>query len=97
MVRMNEYRYEDLQIGMSESFSVEIREDMLSRFLSITDDFNPLHNDEVFAREKGFAGKVVYGMLTMSFMSTLGGVLSSGKILSHPFGGGGVCWPGLCG
>ncbi len=76
---MNEYKYEDIQIGLEESFSVQVTEKMLSSFKDITGDINPLHNDEEYAKEQGFEGKVAYGMLTSSFLSTLAGVYLPGK------------------
>ena len=76
---MNCYEFEDIFIGMEESFSVCITEKMLRSFLSITQDTNPLHNDEQYAINKGYSGKVVYGMLTAAFLSTLAGVYLPGE------------------
>ena len=76
---MNEYKYEDITVGMKESFSVRVTEEMMGQFLQITGDNNPLHNDEAYAREKGFPSRVAYGMLTASFLSTLAGVYLPGK------------------
>ncbi len=76
---MKEYRYEDLYIGLTESFEVEITEEMMKSFLIVTGDENPLHNDGVFAKEQGYENKVVYGMLTSSFVSRLVGVYLPGK------------------
>ena len=76
---MNNYKYEDLSVGMSESFTVTITQEMLDKFKSITGDVNPLHNDEEFARAKGHPGRVAYGMLTASFLSTLAGVYIPGE------------------
>lgn len=76
---MNNYTIDDIEIGLKESFKVTVTEDMMQAFLNITGDVNPLHNDEVFAREKGYAGKVVYGLLTSSFLSTLAGVYLPGE------------------
>ena len=76
---MNNYNFEDLSVGMSESFEVNITEDMLSKFKDITGDINPLHNDESFAVSKGHPGRVAYGMLTASFLSTLAGVYIPGE------------------
>ena len=76
---MNEYKYSDIEIGMKESFSVVITEEMVENFLQITGDTNPLHNDASFAKSKGFSNRVVYGMLTSSFYSTLAGVYLPGK------------------
>ncbi len=76
---MNEYRLEDIYVGMEEAFSVTITEEMMSHFTEITGDINPLHNDEDFAKAMYHPSRVVYGMLTASFISTLGGVYLPGK------------------
>ena len=76
---MNEYRFEDLKIGQSESFSVTVTEEMMRSFLTLSGDENPLHTDEEFARKQGYQNKVVYGLLTTSFISRLVGVLLPGK------------------
>jgi len=76
---MNNYKYEDLKVGMSESFTVTITPEMLDSFKAITGDINPLHNDEDFAKGKGHPGRVAYGMLTASFLSTLAGVYIPGE------------------
>jgi 3-hydroxybutyryl-CoA dehydratase len=76
---MNKYRFKDLSIGIEEKFSIKITDEMLSSFLSITGDCNPLHNDKHFAISKNYQDRVVYGMLTASFISTLAGVYLPGK------------------
>ena len=76
---MNDYTFKDIYVGMEESFSVTITEKMMEDFSAVTGDINPLHRDESFAREKGFDSKVVYGMLTASFLSTMAGVYLPGK------------------
>lgn len=76
---MNEYKYEEIDIGHRESFTVTVTEEMMSSFCAITGDINPLHNDEDYAVSKGHPGKVVYGMLTASLLSTLAGVYLPGK------------------
>lgn len=76
---MNDYSYEEIELGHKESFQVTITEEMMQKFLEITGDVNPLHNDEDYAVSKGNPGRVVYGMLTGSFLSTLAGVYLPGK------------------
>ncbi len=76
---MNEYFYEDLEVGKKESFPVTVTEKMLDAFRDITGDDNPLHCDEKFAKEEGYDGRVAYGMLTASFLSTLAGVYLPGR------------------
>ena len=76
---MNEYRITDISAGHQESFSVTVTEDTMAKFRAITGDINPLHVSDEFAKEKGFPQRVVYGMLTASLISTLGGVYLPGK------------------
>lgn len=76
---INEYTYEEIEVGHKESFTITITEEMLEKFRDITGDINPLHNDEAYAVSKGNPGRVAYGMLTASLMSTLAGVYLPGK------------------
>ena len=76
---MNAYRYEEIEVGHKESFTVTVTEEMMGSFRDITGDINPLHNDEGYARTEGYPGRVAYGMLTGSFLSTLAGVYLPGK------------------
>ena len=46
---MNEYTYDDILIGMTESFSKRITPEMEDAFRAITGDENPLHKDDVYA------------------------------------------------
>ncbi len=45
----------------------------------MTGDINPLHVNDDFAANYGFTGRVVYGMLSASLISTLGGVYLPGR------------------
>ena len=76
---MREYKISDIFVGMKESFSKTVTEEMIQKFFDITGDENPLHKDRVFVETKGFPGRVVYGMLTASLISTLGGCYIPGK------------------
>lgn len=76
---MNEYRYDDIEVGKKESFSVTITNEMMYIFSTITGDLNSLHQDSRFAISSGFNSRVVYGMLTSSFLSTLAGMYLPGR------------------
>ena len=76
---MNQYKFTEVKIGLQESFSVTIDLSKIDHFLDITGDINPLHIDSSYAKSKGFDNRVVYGMLTASFYSTLVGVFLPGK------------------
>ena len=78
-MKMNNYRFEDLKVGQEEFFTVTVTEEMMNMFLDLSGDTNPLHNDPDFAKEQGYNDKVVYGLLTTSFISKLVGVLLPGK------------------
>ncbi|MFV5694906.1 MaoC family dehydratase [Flavobacterium sp. LB3P122] len=76
---MQEYLFSDIKIGLKYSFEAEIDEARMQRFLEISGDNNPMHIDAEYAKSKGMIGRVVYGMLTSSFYSTLVGVYLPGK------------------
>ena len=82
---MRYYSYDEIEIGQIETLDVEITEDKQDMFLKISGDNNPMHVDEAYAKSKGFdRGRLVYGMLTTSFYSTLVGTLLPGeKCLFH--------------
>ena len=76
---MNSYKFVDINVGLEESFSVTVNSEKLDKFLKISGDINPLHTDAEYSKSKGFSDRVVYGMLTSSFFSTLVGVYLPGK------------------
>ena len=76
---MNEYRFDEIEEGLKESFSVTITEEMIDRFRALSGDVNPLHSDADYAKEKGYPDRVCFGMLTASFLSTMAGVYLPGK------------------
>jgi 3-hydroxybutyryl-CoA dehydratase len=76
---MNDYKITDISVGMVEFFNVRVTEEMLEKFYNITADYSPIHMDEKFAKSRGLKGRVVYGMLTASFFSTLVGVYLPGS------------------
>lgn len=76
---MNDYGFSDLRIHMEEHFKVTVTGRMMDMFLELTGDANPLHVDKEFAAANRYPDRIVYGMLTASFISTLGGMYLPGK------------------
>ena len=76
---MNRYKFVDIYLGLEETFKVVITPEKIDKFLEISGDLNPLHVDSEYSKSKGFADRVVHGMLTSSFLSTLVGVYLPGK------------------
>jgi 3-hydroxybutyryl-CoA dehydratase len=76
---MNSYIFSQIHIGLEHSFEKTVTSTMMDKFLDISGDNNPLHVDSEYAKEKGFEDRVVYGLLSSSFYSTLVGVHLPGK------------------
>lgn len=76
---MNAYRFDDMKKGLSEEFVVVITKDMMDSFQKLSGDVNPMHTDEEWAKGHGFQARLVYGMLTASFYSTLVGMYLPGR------------------
>lgn len=56
------------------TFTVTITPDKVEKFAELSGDFNPVHMDEQFCLEHGLKGRVVHGMLILSFVSRLLGM-----------------------
>ncbi len=76
---MNHYTLAEMTPGLTESFTVTVTEEMMQDFERLSGDCSPIHIDEGYARERGYPGRVVYGMLGASFFSTLAGVYLPGE------------------
>lgn len=76
---MNHYTLAQMTPGLSESFTVTVTAEMMAAFESITGDCSPIHVDADYAAQRGYPGRVVYGMLGASFFSTLAGVYLPGE------------------
>lgn len=76
---MNSYTLKDISIGTKESFKIEITNEKMELFYKITGDDSPIHRSEEYAKERGFSGRVCYGMLGASMLSTLAGVYLPGE------------------
>lgn len=73
------YIYDDIKLGDKFSFKETITHEKMNMFLNITKDVSPIHISNEYAKNSGFENRVVYGMLTASFYSTLVGVYLPGE------------------
>jgi len=77
---MNCYQFDDIIENETKAdFKVTITSEMMDQFLAISGDINPMHIDSEYAKDFGYNDKLVYGMMTASFYSTLAGVYLPGK------------------
>lgn len=86
---MNEYVFDEIEVGMQAFFKKKITKEMEDAFRQISGDENPLHKDNEFAREISegkFQSHAAFGMLTASLYSTVAGMYLPGKYsLIHSF------------
>ena len=76
---MNSYKIQDITTGLVESFKTEITQEKMNLFYEISGDNSPIHMDDEYAKQRGYVGRVCYGMLQASFFSTLAGVYLPGE------------------
>ena len=68
---MEKLSIKNLEVGQSASFGKTVTESDVYLFAGISGDFNPVHVDEVYAKEGMFKKRIAHGMLTASFISTV--------------------------
>jgi 3-hydroxybutyryl-CoA dehydratase len=76
---MNHYTFDEMEIGLSESFVADITESKMKMFSELSGDLNPMHVDADYAKSNGYEDKIVYGMLASSLYSTLVGMYLPGE------------------
>jgi len=64
---------EDIQVGMSASYSQTITDADVKQFAGLSGDHNPVHVDEVYASESRFKRRIAHGLISGSFFSALFG------------------------
>ena len=69
-----ELTYEEIEVGDTSSFTKTVAECDVYQFAGITGDFNPMHVNADFAKKTFFQDRIVHGMLTGSFISTVLGM-----------------------
>ena len=73
------YKFDDITIGLTKEFSIEITESMVDNFAEFSGDYNELHMDEDYASTTSFGKRICHGMLLTSFFSRLIGMSIPGK------------------
>lgn len=69
MNELNGYDIEDLELGMTASFSKTITEADIILFAGASGDNNAIHINEEFAQSTPFKGRIAHGFLTASTIS----------------------------
>lgn len=61
----------DIAIGMKASTSHTITDEKIKAFATISEDFNPIHLDEDYAKNSKFGKRIAHGAMVTSFFSAL--------------------------
>lgn len=70
---MNNIDFEDIEIGMSVSYSQTITDSDVKTFAGLSGDHNPVHVDEEYAAASRFKKRIAHGLISGSFFSALFG------------------------
>jgi len=74
----------DFQLNNSYTHQFTITKEVYFHFQMCSNDRNPLHNDEEFARSKGFPQIVMYGNILNTFLSYfIGECLHTKDVIIH--------------
>lgn len=65
--------FENIKIGMSESYSQTITDTDIKVFAGISGDHNPVHMSDEYAEQSRFKKRIAHGMISSSFFSALFG------------------------
>ena len=77
--KLIEYTFDEIKIGLKETFEVEVTESMENKFAEITGNYNPLASNEEYATTTNYKKRICPGMFTASFFSRLTGMHLPGK------------------
>lgn len=70
--------FEDLSLGMTESYAKTVKSSDVVGFAEITGDRNPVHLSEHFAANTPFKGRIAHGLYTASLISAVIGTRMPG-------------------
>lgn len=77
-LNMSGYSIDEIYIGMKKSVTKTISEGDVYTYAGLIGDINPVHVNAEYAKTTRFGERIVHGMLTASFFSTIVGMLIPG-------------------
>ena len=63
--------FEDLSVGMTETYSKTVKSSDVVGFAELTGDRNPIHLSEHFAAKTPFRGRIAHGLYTAGLISAV--------------------------
>jgi 3-hydroxybutyryl-CoA dehydratase len=71
MLELRILYFEDLKVGMSETFSKTVSSSDVVGFAEVTGDRNPIHLSQHFAAKTPFGTRIAHGLYTASLISAV--------------------------
>ncbi len=71
MLEFQTWYFEDLTVGLIETYSKEVKSTDVIGFAEISGDRNPIHLSEHFAARTVFGGRIAHGLYTASLISAV--------------------------
>lgn len=63
--------FADLQVGQQDKIRKQITEDVVKTFADVSEDFNPVHFDEKYAKTTIFGRRIAHGMICAGLISAV--------------------------
>jgi len=73
------WTFETLHIGDNDSIRKKVTAELVAAFAEISNDYNPVHMNETFAKETPFGGRIAHGMLSVGLISAVLGTKIPGQ------------------
>jgi 3-hydroxybutyryl-CoA dehydratase len=71
MLELRVLHFEDLSVGMSETFAKTVASSDVVGFAEVTGDRNPIHLSQHFAAKTPFGTRIAHGLYTASLISAV--------------------------
>ncbi|MDR2124530.1 MAG: MaoC family dehydratase [Desulfovibrio sp.] len=73
------WTYNTLKVGDKDSTSKLITSEVVEKFADVSNDKNPLHLDEAFAKSTRFGQRIAHGMISAGLISAVHGTIIPGQ------------------
>lgn len=65
--------FESIKVGMIVSYSQTITDADIKQYAGMSGDHNPVHVDEIYAKQSRFGNRIAHGLMSAGFFSALFG------------------------
>jgi len=72
-------RFEDIRVGMEQSYSQTITDSDVKIFAGLSGDHNPVHLSDEYAENSRYKKRIAHGLISASFFSALFGTKLPGE------------------